>query len=222
MASESISDLTKSDIDYILLDRQIELKKSLQQNFDQLKNNLPSQWSDSKQQFDQLFDLANRASRNYRRNADESYEVIQIMQKMIIEHESLRANLPNLKLLITVIERQPALQAIEQIKSYTTQLADFTNVSSVRTMLSKARRILKKNASDTEKSTDKVRLAIKEMTSEIEWRKQAEERLMPELAIYNEAIRMTVGMRLQQRLTPDQASSIASCLAVHRDISLHF
>ena len=89
-------------------------------------------------------------------------------------------------------------------------------------MLSKARRILKKNASDTEKSTDKVRLAIKEMTSEIEWRKQAEERLMPELAIYNEAIRMTVGMRLQQRLTPDQASSIASCLAVHRNISLHF
>jgi tripartite ATP-independent transporter DctM subunit len=222
LASESISDLTKSGIDYILLDRQIELRKSLQQNFDQLKNNLPSQWSDSKQKFDKLFDLANRASRNYRRNADESYEVIQIMQKMIIEHESLRANLPNLKLLITVIERQPALQAIEQIKSYTTQLADFTNVSSVQTMLSKARRILKKNASDTEKSTDKVRLAIKEMTSEIEWRKQAEERLMPELAIYNEAIRMTVGMRLQQRLTPDQASSIASCLAVHRDISLHF
>jgi tripartite ATP-independent transporter DctM subunit len=222
LASESISDLTKSGIDYILLDRQIELKKSLQQNFDQLKNNLPSQWSDSKQKFDQLFDLANRASRNYRRNADESYEVIQIMQKMIIEHESLRANLPNLKLLITVIEKQPALQAIEQIKRYTTQLADFTNVSSVQTMLSKARRILKKNASDTEKSTDKVRLAIKEMTSEIEWRKQAEERLMPELAIYNEAIRMTVGMRLQQRLTPDQAISIASCLAVHRDISLHF
>ena len=222
LASESISDLTESGFDYILLDQQIELKKSLQQNFDQLKNNLPSQWNVSKQKFDQLFDLTNRASRNYRRNADESYEVIQIMQKMINEHESLRANLPNLKLLITVIEMQPALQAIEQIKRYTTQLADFTNVSSVQTMLSKARRILKKDASNTEKSTDKVRLAIKEMTTEIEWRQQAEKRLMPELAIYNKAIRMTVGMRLQKRLTPDQASSIASCLAVHRDISLHF
>jgi tripartite ATP-independent transporter DctM subunit len=222
LASESISDLTKSGIDYVLLDKQIRLKKTLQQNFDQLKSNLPSQWSNSKQRFDQLFELANKASRNYRRNADESYQVIQIMQKMISENESLRANLPNLKLLVTAIEKQPALQAIEQIKNYTDRLADFTNVSSVQTSLSKARRILKKDASDTEKSIDKVRLAIKEMTSEIEWRQQAEKRLMSDLAIYNEAIRMTVGMRLQEQLTPDQAVSIASCLAVHRDISLHF
>jgi tripartite ATP-independent transporter DctM subunit len=222
LASELISDLTKSGIDYVLLDQQISLKKGLQQNFDQLKSNLPSQWSDSKQRFDQLFELANKASRNYRRNADESYEVIQIMQKMISENESLKANLPNLKLLITAIESQPALQAIEQIKRYTDRLADFTNVSSVQTSLSKARRILKKDASDTEKSIDKVRLAIKEMSSEIEWRQQAEKRLMSDLAIYNEAIRMTVGMRLQEQLTPDQAGSIASCLAVHRDISLHF
>jgi tripartite ATP-independent transporter DctM subunit len=222
LASELISDLTKSGIDYVLLDQQISLKKGLQQNFDQLKTNLPSQWSDSKQRFDQLFELANKASRNYRRNADESYEVIQIMQKMISENESLKANLPNLKLLITAIENQPALQAIEQIKRYTDRLADFTNVSSVQTSLSKARRILKKDASDTEKSIDKVRLAIKEMSSEIEWRQQAEKRLMSDLAIYNEAIRMTVGMRLQEQLTPDQAGSIASCLAVHRDISLHF
>jgi UDP-N-acetylglucosamine pyrophosphorylase len=125
-------------------------------------------------------------------------------------------------LLITAIENQPALQAIEQIKRYTDRLADFTNVSSVQTSLSKARRILKKDASDTEKSIDKVRLAIKEMSSEIEWRQQAEKRLMSDLAIYNEAIRMTVGMRLQEQLTPNQAGSIASCLAVHRDISLHF
>jgi TRAP-type mannitol/chloroaromatic compound transport system permease large subunit len=222
LASELISDLTKSGIDYVLLDQQISLKKGLQQNFDQLKSNLPSQWSDSKQRFDQLFELANKASRNYRRNADESYEVIQIMQKMISENQSLKANLPNLKLLITAIESQPALQAIEQIKRYTDRLADFTNVSSVQTSLSKARRILKKDASDTEKSIDKVRLAIKEMSSEIEWRQQAEKRLMSDLAIYNEAIRMTVGMRLQEQLTPNQAGSIASCLAVHRDISLHF
>jgi tripartite ATP-independent transporter DctM subunit len=222
LASASISDLTKSGSDNLLLERQIKRKEDYQQNFDQLQNNLPEQWEDSKQRFDQLFDLANRASRNYRRNADESYEVIQVMQKMMSEHQLLQVNLTNLESLITVIENQPAAQAIEQIKLYTSQLADFTNVSSVQSKLSKARRILKKNATDIEKSIGKVTLAFKEMKSEIDWRQRAEEKLMPELAIYDDAIRMTIGMRLQKRLTPNQANSVASCLAVHRDISLHF
>jgi tripartite ATP-independent transporter DctM subunit len=222
LASASISDLTKSGSDNLLLERQIKRKEDYQQNFDQLQNNLPEQWEDSKQRFDQLFDLANRASRNYRRNADESYEVIQVMQKMMSEHQLLQVNLTNLESLITVIENQPAAQAIEQIKLYTSHLADFTNVSSVQSKLSKARRILKKNATDIEKSIDKVTLALKEMKSEIDWRQRAEEKLMPELAIYDDAIRMTIGMRLQKRLTPNQANSVASCLAVHRDISLHF
>ncbi|MFT5664475.1 MAG: tripartite ATP-independent transporter DctM subunit [Gammaproteobacteria bacterium] len=222
LASALISDLTKSGNGNSLLEREIQRKESLQQNFDQLQNNLPELWSDSKQRFDQLFDLANRASRNYRRNADESYEVIQVMQKMLSEHQSLQVNLANLESLTTVIEHQPAAQAIQQIKLYTTQLADFTNVSSIQSKLSKARRILKKNANDIEKSIYKVTLAIKEMKSEIEWRQQAGEKLIPELTIYNDAIRMTIGMRLQKRLTPDQANSVASCLAAHRDISLHF
>jgi hypothetical protein len=144
------------------------------------------------------------------------------MQKMMSEHQLLQVNLTNLESLITVIENQPAAQAIEQIKLYTSQLADFTNVSSVQSKLSKARRILKKNATDIEKSIGKVTLAFKEMKSEIDWRQRAEEKLMPELAIYDDAIRMTIGMRLQKRLTPNQANSVASCLAVHRDISLHF
>jgi hypothetical protein len=29
-------------------------------------------------------------------------------------------------------------------------------------------------------------------------------------------------MRMQERLTSDQAESIASCLAVHKDLSLYF
>jgi hypothetical protein len=29
-------------------------------------------------------------------------------------------------------------------------------------------------------------------------------------------------MRMQERLTSDQAESIASCLAIHKDLTLHF
>ena len=33
---------------------------------------------------------------------------------------------------------------------------------------------------------------------------------------------MTIGMRMQERLSGDQAESIADCLAVHKDLTLHF
>jgi hypothetical protein len=45
---------------------------------------------------------------------------------------------------------------------------------------------------------------------------------MPELKSYDAAIQHTIGMRLQERLTSDQAESIATCLAEHKDISLYF
>jgi tripartite ATP-independent transporter DctM subunit len=222
MASKSIADLMESGSDNSLLERKVQFKDDLQKNYDELQRSMPSQWSDSKKRFNQLVDLTNRASRNYRRNADESYEVIQVMEGMISEHQSLRMSLPNIESLVAVIETQTAEQARAQIKFYTNQMNDFTKVSSVQSKLSKARRILKKNASDTRKSIQKIHLAIKEMKSEIEWRQRAEKELSEELTIYNNAIRMTIGMRLQERLTTDQASSVASCLAVHRDISLHF
>ena len=39
---------------------------------------------------------------------------------------------------------------------------------------------------------------------------------------YEEAIRNTIGLRKQDRLPKNVAVDVASCLANHRDISLHF
>ena len=59
------------------------------------------------------------------------------------------------------------------------------------------------------------------MQAEIDWRQRAAG-LAADLQQYDRAIASTLGMRMQQRLTTDQAESIASCLAVHRDLTLHF
>jgi hypothetical protein len=69
---------------------------------------------------------------------------------------------------------------------------------------------------------DQVMLATQIMQSEIEWHQRAADALADDLEEYNRAIADTIGMRLQERLTSEQAESIASCLAVHKDLSLHF
>ena len=57
---------------------------------------------------------------------------------------------------------------------------------------------------------------------ELKWRKDAAVNLMPAIEKYNLVIKHNIGLRLQSRLTKDQAKLVAKCNSVHRDISLNF
>ena len=39
---------------------------------------------------------------------------------------------------------------------------------------------------------------------------------------FDDAIKDTIGLRLQERLTKKQAKIVSSCRSIHRDISLNF
>ena len=49
---------------------------------------------------------------------------------------------------------------------------------------------------------------------EVKWRKDASENLMPELEKYNLVIKHNIGLRLQSRLTKDQAKFVAKCNSI--------
>ena len=75
---------------------------------------------------------------------------------------------------------------------------------------------------DDSKVSDASSEAIMLFDQEVKWRKSAAENLMPEIKKYNSVINNNIGLRLQSRLTKEQAKMVASCNAVHRDISLNF
>ena len=75
---------------------------------------------------------------------------------------------------------------------------------------------------DVSKISDASSEVIMLFDNEIKWRKNASENLMPELEKYNLVIKNNIGLRLQSRLTKDQAKFVAKCNSVHRDISLNF
>ena len=60
------------------------------------------------------------------------------------------------------------------------------------------------------------------VVQELEWRKTAAIDLMPKLKKYNEIIKNNIGLRLQSKLTKEQAKMVAACNADHKDISLNF
>ena len=65
-------------------------------------------------------------------------------------------------------------------------------------------------------------IAIEMLDIEITGRSRAVRELQPELEVCDLVIQQTIGMRLQKRLRLDQAEYIASCLAVHKDLTLFF
>ena len=77
-----------------------------------------------------------------------------------------------------------------------------------------------------EREKDKISNTSSELfilfDKEVKWRKDAEQNLIPELEKYNSVIKNNIGLRLQSRLTKEQAKFVASCNSIHRDISLNF
>ena len=153
---------------------------------------------------------------------DESYEVIATLQKMLVEHRALVSLQENLPPMRDIILSQSPEQAMSALKALGEKFNGLTNVDPITSKISRARRALRGNSPDQEKSINELMVAIERLAQEISWRSRAAKKLMPELQTYEQSISKTIGMRLQEKLTVDQAESVASCLAVHKDISLFF
>jgi tripartite ATP-independent transporter DctM subunit len=196
--------------------------KSIEEQRAALEQQIPDNWQQARSQFNELASAERKARLNYRRNADESYESIKTLLKMLSEHGTLSELQPRLAPLRSVIQNSTPDEAMATIKALAEEFDQLTNANPVKSRLSKARRALRGSSPDREKAIDQLEGAMQKLESEIAWRGRAANQLLPELEAYDSTIRYTIGMRLQPRLTGDQAENIASCLAIHKDLSLYF
>ena len=187
-----------------------------------LETQIPHHWRAARERFETLVSNERKSRQIYRRNADDSYESIETMLTMIGELESFRSLQHRLPPMREFIEIESPENAMIALKALGAEFDQLTNADPVKSKLSKARRALRGNNPDPEKAVDQLMIAIEKLESEIAWRSRAARELQPELEAYELVIQQTIGMRLQQRLRPDQAEVIASCLSVHKDLSLYF
>ena len=57
---------------------------------------------------------------------------------------------------------------------------------------------------------------------EIDWRKNFKKKHMDTINAHDKIISETIGLRLQSKLTKEQAIYVSRCNSIHRDISLNF
>ena len=115
----------------------------------------------------------------------------------------------------------PPAEMHEVVNAFSRKL-NMEGASKVKSGMSKVRRALKKKKPDLEKALKEFDKAEKLYTEQLQWRGQAKGTFTEGVLAYQDALRETIGMRQQPRMTRDQGLSIASCQSGHRDISLNF
>lgn len=187
----------------------------------ELESQIPSRWQTEREKYLTVANAEDKARKLYRRNADEAYEPLMELQKLISLHEALADIEGDLLGLKIIIASDTPENAIAKIKLVERRLGNVSGASAVKSKISKARRAFKQNP-DREKARQLLEQALVLFAEEVAWRQRASVELLPELNKYDNALKDSVGARLQEQLNEDQAKYIAGCLAVHKDISLAF
>jgi tripartite ATP-independent transporter DctM subunit len=208
-------------VDQQKIDAILAIIASLETDQKTLLANIPDSWEAARKEFKTLASAEKRARRKYRQNADDSYVIVVTVQQMISQTDALKEIQTQIDPLIEQVRELPADAGLAAVKAYQIEVDKLTETHRVTENLSRAKRALRGNTPDQEQAVANIMVAAEVLQSEIEWRQRATE-LGNDLGDYDQSIASTIGMRMQQRLTRDQAESIASCLAVHRDVSLHF
>ena len=140
----------------------------------------------------------------------------------IKDHEKLQKLSPEIKNLKYEINNKNYENSISLIDSLFEKLGEISGTGKFANRLDDLYSLLDREEKEENKILDASSEAFIIFDKEVTWRKDAAQNLMPEIQKYNEVIKNNIGLRLQSRLTKEQAKFVARCNSIHRDISLNF
>ena len=222
LSEEKISDFGSDETTKII---------DIESNISQLKNNkeaaekqIPSNWEASYKEYKALAKTLSKVRRQYFNAVDASYETLMELQHIIQGNDALTKLEAPLKALNNIVLEKSKEDAIKEIKMIESALGKVKGSTSIKSKVTKARRVLKKDKTDEakDKAVRFLETAQSAYKTETMWRSQASKELLANLKKYDIALSKTIGLRLQTRLTDPQAKNVAACLSHHRNISLGF
>ena len=188
---------------------------------DELLAQIPAEWADKKKTFSELTKNEAKIRTQFRRKADGIYQSVDTLSATLQGSEAYLALGQQLADLRGQIETGDPKEMQDVVNELSKQFG-MEGASKVKSGLGKVRRALRKKTPDVEKALKEYDRAKKEYDNQIEWRTQAQGDFTSSIAAYQDALRGTVGMRQQPKMTREQGLFVASCQSGHRDISLNF
>ncbi len=219
---------TKSEIrnlnkDDVSSKNKLELKiENYKLEIAEIKNQIPETWTSRNKEFEKLHKAKNTRTKRYRKNVDEAYDNLDQIALFINDHEKLKNLSSEIKDLRYSINNKDYENSISIIDNLFEKLSEISGTEEFANKLDDLITVIDNDEVDEQKLLLASSETFTLFDQEVSWREDANKNLLPELIKYNEVIKNNIGLRLQSRLTKEQAKFVARCNSVHRDISLNF
>ena len=187
-----------------------------------IEENIPQNWNEQNMKYKNLAKNKNISTKKYRRNVDESYEELNIIKTIIKDGSKLNVLLKDMNSLNDEIKKENLSEIENKVDELLEKLNEISGIDELIFKLDEISSMIQEDEIDFEKITNLMKENITIFNKEVDWRKKAFGSLLAKLNQYDDAIKDTIGLRLQERLTKKQAKIVSSCKAIHRDISLNF
>ena len=196
--------------------------ETLREEIKAFDKQIPENWRAEHNTFVKLQKAETLATRLYERNMDGAYEPVMEVKRVIDAADKLagvKDTLAGLPAAVTAAgDMEKAMDAINALEKV---VREIPGTRELQKPLSDARRALRGDNADMEKSQKALADAQAAYAKDIAWRQKAAAELSAGLAAYDAVIRMNIGLRQQPKLSKEQALEVASCMANPRDLTLH-
>ncbi len=217
------SEIRNLDKDNISKKNKIELKiEDIKLEIGEIEKAIPENWVSQNKEFEVIKKAKNTQTKRYKKNVDEAYDNLIQISLFIKDYEKLNEISTDIKNLKNNIEKEDYKNSSKIIDSLFEKLSEISGTEEFANRLDDLYSLLDSEEIEVNKINDTSLEVQGIFNKEIKWRKDAAKNLMPEIEKYNLAINNNIGLRLQSRLTKEQAKFVASCNSIHRDISLNF
>jgi chromosome segregation ATPase len=131
------------DVDQSRIDKIQQRIARLETEQKALEDGIPDTWEAARSEFLALAKAEKMARLKYRQNADDSYETVRTVQKMIAQTDALSALQQRVDPLIEQIRQLPADAGEDVLKAYENDLDKLTETHRITSILSRAKRALR-------------------------------------------------------------------------------
>ena len=186
------------------------------------EGDMPPDWEAVHADFTALRKAESDLRDKFRRAADDAYTAVLETRALLASTADFAALKDDLRAIRGQVAAAEPAGIHETVNELAKRVGKVEGTSKIKSALSKARRGLRAKAPDKEKALAEIDTALALYDEQAAWRAAAQAALTDGLASYETAIRDTLGVRQQSRMTRDQSLYVAGCISNHRDLSLNF
>ena len=189
---------------------------------EEIKNTIPQEWKSKNDEFNKINKAKNLAVKKYKKTVDNAYEDLLLIKEFINDGEKFEELSQDMKLLKSKIDNRGYIDAIEFIDNIFEKVGEISGSDEFADKLDYLITLMDEDEVDFEKLQSSANDTYVLFQQEIDWRKNFKKSYIDKINAHDKVISETIGLRLQSKLTKEQAIYVSRCNSIHRDISLNF